>query len=529
MLKNTPVDLSSRRKFLKQTTLLSAGLGLSMSTIQTVKAGTTTKTTNPSETPVKAAFADGDISPEIGMESPGNYGKGYHKTFHDPCKVRASAFQSGTNKALVIGFDALAVYQPWVDEIKEGITKKYDISKGEIMIAASHSHSSGPTAMVMPGQYDHASPIVQDLAYKQSSCADPKYLATTKKTTIETALKALEGLEDVEIGVGSGKEEKVAFNRRFFMKNGMTYTHPGQLNLEISKVAGPIDPEVGVIGAWNKEGKCIGCVVNFACHSTTNPGGVSANWVYYMEQTIKGALGKDCVVVFLQGASGDVTQVNNRNPNKNRSGEDWARFVGASVGAEAVKTLLSIPRGTTFTITTSREFVNIKRRMPTQEKVRESLSMVKKSPEEVGKTNWIFAKETVMLDSYGKLHPTHNVEIQAIQLGPVVLVSNPAEFFCELGLKIKAESQFPLTFPVSMANDCVGYVPTLEAFSSNGGGYETRLTSYSNLEITAGNQIVDQSLKLIETLTPGHLPKFQKATAFKGKPWDYGNVSPEIR
>jgi hypothetical protein len=269
-------------------------------------------------------------------------------------------------------------------------------------------------------------------------------------------------------------------------------------------------------------------VVNYACHSTTNPGGISANWVYYMEQTIKGAFGKDCVVVFLQGASGDVTQVNNLNPNKNRSGEEWARFVGANVGAEAVKTLLAMPKGTSFPIKTSKEFITIKRRMPDQEKVRQSLAMAKKDPVEVGKTNWVFAKETVMLDSWGKLHPTHNVEIHAIQMGPIVLVSNPAEFFCELGLRIKAESQFPFTFVVSMANDCVGYVPTLEAFGPDGGGYETRLTSYSNLEITAGNQIVDSSLKLIKTLIPGPVPKFQKAAPFSGEPWSYGNVSPEI-
>ena len=107
MLKNTFVDLSSRRKFLKQTTLLSAGLGLSISTVE---ANTAIKNPKVSEAPVRAAFADGDISPEIGMESPGNYGKNYHKTFHDPCKVRVSAFQSGTKKVVIIGFDALAVY-----------------------------------------------------------------------------------------------------------------------------------------------------------------------------------------------------------------------------------------------------------------------------------------------------------------------------------------------------------------------------------------------------------------------------------
>lgn len=528
MIKNTFVDLSSRRKFLKQSTIISAGLGLPMGGLHAKEKEDIVK--NSSDSPIKAAFAEGDISPEIGMEKPGNYGKAYHKVFHDPCKVRVSAFQSGSKKALVIAFDALAIYQPWVDGIKEGIAEKHVIGKDEIMLSASHSHSSGPTAMVMPGQYAHAPEFIQELAYNKSSCADPEYLESTKRITIDTAIKALENLEAVQVGAGSGKEEKVAFNRRFFMKNGMSYTHPGQLNPEISKVAGPIDPEVGVVGAWNKEGKCIGCIVNYACHSTTNPGGISANWIYYLEQTIKGAMGQDCVVVFLQGASGDVTQVDNRNPYQQRSGEEWARFVGANVGAEAVKTLLSMPRGGTFPIATSRDFLEIKRRMPSPEKVKKSLSLVKQSPEKVGQTAWVFAKETVMLDSYGRQKPTHNVEIQAIQLGPVVLISNPAEFFCELGLRIKTGSHFPLTFPVSMANDCVGYVPTLEAFSENtGGGYETRLTSYSNLDITAGNQIVDKSLQLIDPLTPGSMPTFQKAPTFNGAPWTYGNVPPEIR
>ncbi len=126
-------------------------------------------------------------------------------------------------------------------------------------------------------------------------------------------------------GAGKGMEDKVAFNRRFRMRNGLTYTHPGQGNPDIVEPAGPTDPDVGVIGAWNEQGKMLGCIVNFACHATTSPGGISANYIYYLEQVIRGTFGQDVIVVFLPGTSGDVTQVDNLNP--------YSAPGGGSVGA----------------------------------------------------------------------------------------------------------------------------------------------------------------------------------------------------
>ncbi|MCA9016889.1 MAG: hypothetical protein KDA77_16265 [Planctomycetaceae bacterium] len=477
---------------------------------------------------VKVGFAERDITPEIGMEQPGGYGKSYHRSFHDPCKTRAAVFDNGKNVVAVVSLDALFIRRVTVDEIRKRVEAKCKIPANSILLHATHSHSSGPMGMILPGEYDHASDFVKELAYEKSSTGDPAYLETVVDQTVEAICEAYKKRNASLCGAGVGIEEQVAFNRRFFMRNGLTFTHPRPGNPDIVKPAGPVDPEVGVIGVWDEQGELKGCIVNFVCHATTNPGGISANYIYYVEQVIRGVFGKDAILVFLAGASGDVTQVDNLSKFQGRPSEESARFVGGRVGAEVVKVLLSMPRGNFETIASKTKMLQIPRRKPTPEHVKEAIEIVKAGPAKSNATDWVFAKETVLLDARLQKEPVADVEIQAVQLGPVVLLTDPAEFFCQLGLDIKAGSPFPMTFPVSLANGCVGYVPTKEAFDKNGGGYETRLTGYSNLIITAGPQMVDAAVELSKQLTPDQLPERPAAPAFKNDPWTYGSLGPQL-
>jgi len=477
---------------------------------------------------VKAGFAERDISPEIGMEQPGGYHKSFHRSFHDPCKVRVAVFDDGRKCTAIVGVDALAVPRSLVDHARRGVAEKCGIPLDAVLIAASHSHSSGPTAMVQPGEYDHASPLVQKLAYEQSSMANADYLKRIEQAIVDGVGTAHQARSEVQCGFGSGRADNVAFNRRFRMKNGLSYTHPGQGNPDIVEAAGPTDPEVGVVAAWNAEGKLVGCLVNFACHATTSPGGISANYIYYLEQVIRGVMGDDVVVVFTAGASGDVTQVDNLCPYKRPAPEAWAQLVGGSVGAEAVKVMFAIERSGDFPIDFRVKTLQIPRRKPSPQRVKESLALIENPPEGVDKTKLTFAKEILMLDAKLQKEPVADVEVQAIQLGPAVFVSNPAEYFCQYGLDIKKGSPFPLTLPVEMANGCVGYVPTEEALGPHGGGYETRLTSYSNLIPTAGTTIASAGIELTKQMQPSAVPTREPHAPFSGNGWGYGNVPPEV-
>ncbi|MDF1738053.1 MAG: hypothetical protein P1U86_02745 [Verrucomicrobiales bacterium] len=480
---------------------------------------------------VKTGFADWDISPDIGMERPGGYSKGYHTRFHDTCKARAVVFESGDKSTALVGLDALFIDERHVAAARNRISELTGIPAESILIGASHSHSSGPTGMVIPGDLDHASELVQDLAYEQSSAADPVYVARMIDGIVAAVSRAWETRSELGLAFGSGSEEKVSFNRRWRMKNGQTATHPRFGNPDMVETAGPIDPEVGVIGGYDDAGKLLGCVVNFACHATASPPGISANWPWAMEKVIRGSFGEDVVVVFLNGNSGDVTQVDNASPIRRSSGEADALRVGGSVGAEVVKVLYSIPgaaRTKEATVDSRQTVLKIPRRRISAERLEESIELVKEKPTEAAAVQeWVWAKEIVILDALTTKEPVRSVEVQAIQIGPAVFISNPAEYFCEFGLQQKAGSKFPFTWPVSLANGCVGYVPTTEALGPKGGGYETRLTAYSNLVPEAGDQIRDEGIELANALSPDKVAKGLPAASFTAG-WTYGDNKPEL-
>ena len=181
-------------------------------------------------------------------------------------------------------------------------------------------------------------------------------------------------------------------------------------------------------------------------------------------------------------------------------------------------------RGSLAPLDAKRRVWEIRRRKPDPEKVVRCLAEAEKTPDKV--PTW--TKETLMLDALIAKEPAVEVEVQAIQVGPAVFVTNEAEMFVEYGLELKKSSSFDFTYPVELANGCVGYVPTEEAMGPHGGGYETRLTSYSNLEISAGRQMLDAGLELVRQMKPG-TPPAPKEIPPSHSPWSYGSVPPEVK
>jgi hypothetical protein len=481
------------------------------------------------KTKMKAGFFETDITPPYGMERAGSYRKITIAKILTPLKVRAAVFDNGKTQAAFAGIDACMIDSAACDDACEIVEKTCGIPRKNIMIAASHTHSGGAVNSLSDFSLNKETtpPDIYDLAVNKSAQPDPHFRDIVIKQLASAIIWAYENAEEALINFGSSSESRYVFNRRFRMKDGRTCTHPGKMNPEIVCPAGPIDPEVGVLGAWRKNGSLLGCVVNYACHGTViSSGTASADWIHYMQCAVKKIMGENSVAVFLNGASGDVTQVNNLSYEVS-SGPELAFKLGTRVGAEVVKVLNENEPREYNTIDTQWKTLKIDRRPISAETLRKNKEILNSGISE-DETKWTFAKEKIVYNYAYSQKPVADVNCQAIQIGNALFVSNPSEYFCQLGLDIKEASEFKYTFVVSLANGCVGYVPTPESFKPSGGGYETIISSYSNLEINAGTKIAETCINFSknakeETLSDPYANKIPAQ-----KVWEYGAYPPEL-
>ena len=429
---------------------------------------------------LRAGFARTDVTPALGAEMPGGFQKNFAKGVHDPLWVEAAYFADASVELAVIGVDLIMIPRDVVEDAWRQVESRCGMPASNILIAASHTHNGGP---------------VVDCFEVES---DPAYCRLAAERIAEAVVRAREKAVESRISVGIGREDSVGFNRRFKMKDGSVKTHPGKTNPDIVAPAGPIDPDVGVIAVENAQGELLGCIVNFALHGTTMGGDlISADWPYYLRQTIRGGIGSDIGVVFLNGACGDITQVDNQSPRPAEFGEAWARRVGMSVGAEVLKVLARAEFAPDAPLGTAAETLAL----PIRDLAGSDEELLARETPASGLGSGgrdVYLRETRLVREMKAKSSTVDVEVQALRIGNAAIVSNPTEFFCELGLSIKRGSPWRPTLVAELANGYAGYAPTAEAYQ--GGGYETRTARSSFLAPGAGEQIAEASVRLLSRL-----------------------------
>ncbi len=199
-------------------------------------------------------FAETDITPKLGSQSPGGMQARRLNEVHDPLKAVAMVIQNDKATIALVGIDSIFIGEEATADARKAIMAATKIPGTQILIGASHTHGGGPVATCF------------------ESDADPEYVELVARRVAEAVISAFHALHAADLGDGFGHEPSISFNRRFLMRDGRQATHPGKGNPDIVKPAGPIDPDVGILAARAPNGKLLGLFVNFACHLTVMGG-----------------------------------------------------------------------------------------------------------------------------------------------------------------------------------------------------------------------------------------------------------------
>lgn len=461
---------------------------------------------------MKVGFAQIKINPPLGTPLGGQLhdGKpwGRHATgILDDLYASAMVLDDGKNQVALVACDILVFSDIVVKKARESIEKKSGIPKENTIISATHTHSGPLTADIFGGT------------------ADQKYIDFLIEKVGEVTKCAKSIMKDARIGIGIGVVQGISFNRRFIMSDGTVETHPLKGDKRIVKPEGPNDPQVGVIYAEDLEGNLLGVIVNFTCHPTCierENQMVSSDYPGFISKTVQAVKGDNVVVLFTNGAEGNICQVDVLNLERKEVGRNWASKMGIVLGAETLKVIELTSPSPECKIGIKRKTIKIPiREVPTEELI-ESRRILKEEKalsrpilgdygsENVGQTlsteevlhspeyRQMWAQERILIYEIRKNSPTIDVEITALILNDCALVAIPAELFVEFGIEIKEKAKERAVFIIGLANGYVGYIPTRHAFQRVG-GYETILARCPNYLVPqAGEMIVDAVLDLLD-------------------------------
>jgi hypothetical protein len=448
---------------------------------------------------LRAGAAAVNITPAPGIGLAGYYFERGADGTNDDLFAKALVLDAGGTKAALVTLDLISTTRPIVEAARREIEKATGIPGANVMISATHAHT-GPVLANQGSRFD----ALGDSAEKSLS-----YSASLSGRIAESVRLAAERLEPTRASAAVVLEPNLSFNRRFHMRDGSVGWNPGKLNTNIVRVAGPIDPEVGVIYFESAPGKSpvkpLATYVNFAMHPDTVGGAkFSADYPGALARRLAEYKGPDMVTLFANGACGNINHINVNWAGRQNGPEEAARL-GTILAGNVLQAWMQLTPIPPSGLRVSSEIVQL----PLRELKPGDTERARETVLRYGMKDHRGFMEKVeayrILDVAAREGRPHEVEVQVIALGgDAAWVSLPGEMFVELGLAIKQASPFRHTFIAELANGSIGYIPNRHAYLE--GNYEP---ISARCAAGSGELLVESAVRQLRVLfaderKPGH-------------------------
>ena len=373
-----------------------------------------------------AGAAKIDITPDKPVRMSGYAGRKDPSTgVHDNLYARAVAFESNRKRLVLVSADLIGFYGGSFDYCQKELLSAFDLEPSELFLAGIHTHSA-PTLSV-----DKEKGYPNNLEYTEK----------LKSKLVRVVREALDNLQPVQIGVGTGSSP-VGSNRREMQQDG---------SIRLGRNPyGPTDKEVLVMKIAKTDGLPLGVVFDYATHATSlGPrnlmvsGDVLGLSEQFVENIIKGA-----VCPAFAGASGNIDPWFRVLPGFNTE-PGWIPepvLLGTLLGEEVVHVFRRIDGlKTEGDIKTLARTIDCPRKKSEADTTEESEN-----------------------------RPVH---ITAARIGDVAFVGFSVEMLTEIGMAVKAGSPYTHTFILTHCNGASGYLVPTHLYKE--GGYEVQSTPFA--------------------------------------------------
>jgi hypothetical protein len=364
--------------------------------------------------------------------------------------IRVLALEEAQGKrAVVLSSDLLGIPRSISDHVSAALREKFGLSRGQIMLNASHTHS-GP---VLRGALYDAYPL--DEVEKQRINA---YSDELEATIVHTVGEALRKMVPATLARGEGSTD-FAVNRR----NNREADVPA-LRAQHA-LRGPSDHSVPVLAVRTPEGKLLAVVFCYACHNTTlSIQQWNGDYAGFAETNLEAAH-PGAVALFCMGCGGD------QNPLPRRTVELCRKY--GRMMSDAVEAVLARPLDSLSpSLRTEYETVPLKLGSePTREEL-QSLVAGRSTPVYIRRWATRLLKE---INERKPLARSYPYPVEVWQLGGKQLwIALGGEVVVDYDLRFK-ERYGADAWVTSYSNDVMAYIPSRRVLHEDmvrTGGYE---------------------------------------------------------
>jgi neutral ceramidase len=449
------------------------------------------------EPPVfRAGAATSNITPDIGGLIIGGFAPYPSKHVHDELHARCLVLDDGSTRVAFVVCDLVGLHRIVSDEARRLITETTGIPADNVLVSATHTHSA-------------TSAIGADRLQPDQTLDD--YQRFVARRIADGVQRAVNTLRPAHIAYGSVDVPEHLFNRRWTMRPGTMPPNPfggidqvkmnppaGSPNLV--EPAGPIDPQLTFVSVREPDGKPISVFCRYSLHyvGDVGPAHISADYYGIFCERLKELLAAEhqdppFVAIMANGTSGDINNINFREPRAKKPTYGQMTYVAHDVAAKVHGALASLKYEPWMRLDTRYREPVLKWRKPTPEQLTWAKQTLAKPVADPAKTDLtrIYADRTLRLAEYPETTP---VPVQVFAIGDAVLATMPCEILCEIGLEFQDRSPMQPAAMISLNHGYFGYLPPPRQHDL--GGYETWLST-NRLERDASVKLLDELLAMV--------------------------------